>query len=261
MTDSLTDDQIAELERLYAASTKGVWQSAYYCKPDGTDIKTLDDVIKSITYAVNNSPLTALFGVTVSEGQDIGFTGNGLTSQANADAIAALHQAFPFLLRRLREAERERDEAEQEVEELKTNADEYEKDCTKALFAIANECEYEWDGDGATADDLREYISTTLEECTKNEQPLLDQIRVIERERAHLAGEVVQLREKLEQGRNDMATMLTAMEARDARQRKLGAAEELRKLSADMGTGPAGTLLGLECSQRADRLDKESEGE
>ena len=76
-----------------------------------------------------------------------------------AQAIAALHNAFGPILARLEAAERERDDLEAEVEELRDNSIEYEKDCTKALCGLAREFNYEWDGDGATADDLREFIS------------------------------------------------------------------------------------------------------
>jgi len=77
----------------------------------------------------------------------------------NGRAIAALHNAFGPLIARLEAAERERDDLEAEVEELRDNSIEYEKDCTKALCGLAREFNYEWDGDGATADDLREFIS------------------------------------------------------------------------------------------------------
>ena len=69
---------------------------------------------------------------------------------------------FPAILEYVRGLEGEREALECEVEELKDNSIEYEKDCTKALCSLARELDYEWDGDGATADDLREFISETL---------------------------------------------------------------------------------------------------
>ena len=76
-----------------------------------------------------------------------------------------MFDAFPALIAALEAAEARIDELEAEVEELESNSIEYEKDCTKALCSLAREFDYEWDGDGATADDLREFIATTVEEA------------------------------------------------------------------------------------------------
>ena len=89
-----------------------------------------------------------------------------------AVAQNAIYRAFPGLLARLEAAEKDRDDLEAEVEELRANSIEYEKDSTKALCSLAREFDYDWDGDGATADDLREFISTTLDELQKQAQRL-----------------------------------------------------------------------------------------
>ena len=77
------------------------------------------------------------------------------------DLIAALEAAEALI----DDLEARIDDLEAEVEELENNSIEYEKDCTKALCSLAREFDYEWDGDGATADDLREFIATTVEEA------------------------------------------------------------------------------------------------
>jgi hypothetical protein len=69
----------------------------------------------------------------------------------------------------------ERDEALYRVEELECNAervaDEFERDCWKALRSLLGECHFEWDGDaqleGVSAEEAREHISTTLAECDR----------------------------------------------------------------------------------------------
>lgn len=106
----LPDAALAELDRLYAAATPGEWQFAMYCKPDGTEIKTVEDVAETLAFAGRISPRAELFGVSVDDGKDICMTGNGPTSHVNADSIAALHNAYPALRQRLADAERERNE-------------------------------------------------------------------------------------------------------------------------------------------------------
>jgi hypothetical protein len=75
----------------------------------------------------------------------------------------------------LKTAEAERDEALHQVEELERNAekvaDEFERDCWKALRSLLAECHFEWDADaqleGVSAEEAREHISTTLAECDR----------------------------------------------------------------------------------------------
>lgn len=201
MSDILNDGQLAELERLHAAATPPPWEydgmHNEICTPKDKDEYWL--IISECRSAPDQELKDDL--------------GHGI--DANFASIAALHNHFPALLRRMREAERERDEAEQEVEELKTNADEYEKDCTKALFAIANESGYEWDEDGATADELLEYVTETLRDLREQVQAL--------RQRC----EVMKSLEGL-----SLDEIAARQIVRDARQRKLGAAEELEQLRA-----------------------------
>lgn len=90
-------------------------------------------------------------------------------------AAREIYGKYPALRQRLADAERERDELEVELEEARANSIEYEKDCTKALCSLAREFEYEWDMDGATADDLREFISETLTELQKQAQRLREE--------------------------------------------------------------------------------------
>lgn len=106
----IPDAELAEVRRMHAAATDGEWRGTYYCKPDGTEIKTVDDVVETLAYSGRISPLTELFGVSIEDGKDICMTGNGPTSQANAGFIAVLHNSFGPLLARLEAAERERDE-------------------------------------------------------------------------------------------------------------------------------------------------------
>lgn len=127
----IPDAELAELRRLHAAAK-------------------LPDTINIRSATIRVHPL----------GPDV------CSSDEHEASLAALYNAFPAILARLEAAERERDELECEVEELKANSIEYEKDCTKALCSLAREFDYEWDSDGATADDLREFISTTLDELT-----------------------------------------------------------------------------------------------
>lgn len=86
----------------------------------------------------------------------------------NAAFIAAAHNNLPAILDRLERAERERDEAEERVEELEAGAIEYEKDCRSALQQLANHYNYEWDQDGATADQLREFIQEEIDHSERN---------------------------------------------------------------------------------------------
>ena len=89
-----------------------------------------------------------------------------------AGAAREIYAAFPALLARLEAAEKDRDNLEAELEEARDDSADYEKDCKKALCGLARELDYEWDGDGATADDLREFISETLTELQKQTKRL-----------------------------------------------------------------------------------------
>lgn len=79
--------------------------------------------------------------------------------------------AYPGTIERLRLAEERVDELEAEVEELEHGHEEYETDCKKALVSLATTFGYEWDGDGATADDLREFVEESVRCKTHNEMP------------------------------------------------------------------------------------------
>lgn len=139
----ISDAELAELKRLQAAAIIGT------VNVDGSTV-----------YSLENGCNDVWFGVNV-KGNHQKHDQRRVTA---AQYIAALHNAFPAILARLAEAERERDELECQVEELEANAIEYEKDCTKALCGLARDLDYEWDGDGATADELREFISGLLSE-------------------------------------------------------------------------------------------------
>ena len=123
----ITDAELADVKRLHAAATPGEWRMFYGGEP-------------------------LLIGSSGERVADMEYP-------RDAEAVTALRNAFGPLIARLEAAERERDDLEAEVEELRYNSIEYEKDCTKALCGLAREFNYEWDGDGATADDLREFIS------------------------------------------------------------------------------------------------------
>lgn len=67
----------------------------------------------------------------------------------------------------------ERDEARRELETAQEIvAEGFEKDCWKALQELMVECHYDWRDacDGVSAEDARDYISTTLNELEKAEQ-------------------------------------------------------------------------------------------
>jgi len=83
---------------------------------------------------------------------------------AKAHGQAMVVSLAPALIARLEAAEAKADEQEAQIEALELDGEEYEKDCKKALVSLASAFNYEWDGDGATADDLREFIQETVRE-------------------------------------------------------------------------------------------------
>lgn len=163
-----------------------------------------------------------------------------------ADVIAATFNAFGPILARLEAAERERDDLEAEVEELRDNSIEYEKDCTKALCGLAREFNYEWDGDGATADDLREFISEIVVDAKQR-------LEAAEREQQR----VHELANRLLDANNGLIDTIRKLDpealcdwhdsiggdeylqrwlaARDAQQRREGAIEALEGIAKDHG--------------------------
>jgi len=84
---------------------------------------------------------------------------------AKAHGQAMVVSLAPALIARLEAAEAKADEQEAQIEALELDGEEYEKDCKKALVSMASAFNYEWDGDGATADDLREFIQETVREA------------------------------------------------------------------------------------------------
>lgn len=150
----IPDAALAELDRLHAAATPGELQARGF-RLSHTANRRIDFSVEHL--------------------DEIGQLGTGpyqaipFARREDAEWHAALHNAYlPLRQRltdaesRLAEAERDRDELEAELEETRANSIEYEKDCTKALCGLAREFDYEWDGDGATADELREFISETV---------------------------------------------------------------------------------------------------
>lgn len=130
-----TDAELAELKRLHAAATPGQWRMFYGGEP-------------------------LLIGSSGERVADMEYP-------RDAEWVTAAHNALPAILDHLEAVEREREELEAELEEERAHSIEYEKDCTKALCSLAREFDFEWDGDGATADELREFISETVGEAEK----------------------------------------------------------------------------------------------
>ena len=88
-----------------------------------------------------------------------------------------LYSDYASLQKELAERTAERDAALSEVDDLQSQAEvvaeEFEKDCWKAMRSLLSSCNFNWQDvqpDGVTADDAREYISRTLDELEKGEQ-------------------------------------------------------------------------------------------
>lgn len=97
--------------------------------------------------------------------------------RAMYDDIEQLRAQVTSLQKELAERTAERDAALSEVDDLQSQAEvvaeEFEKDCWKAMRSLLSSCNFNWQDvqpDGVTADDAREYISTTLDELEKGEQ-------------------------------------------------------------------------------------------
>jgi multidrug resistance efflux pump len=67
---------------------------------------------------------------------------------------------------RIKELDAEVDSLEAQVEEMDGNFDEYERDCARVLRQIAAELNYEWEPDGATADELGQYVLALIADST-----------------------------------------------------------------------------------------------
>ena len=98
-------------------------------------------------------------------------------SSPKEDELASLRAQVASLQKELAERTAERDAALSEVDDLQSQAEvvaeEFEKDCWKAMRSLLSICNFNWQDvqpDGVTADDAREYISTTLDELEKGEQ-------------------------------------------------------------------------------------------
>jgi hypothetical protein len=73
-------------------ATPGPWEFAEYTKPDGSPIKTVEDVAEATSHSALKGGLAELWGGSaVVDGEEVTvfYTGNGPTSQANAHLIAA----------------------------------------------------------------------------------------------------------------------------------------------------------------------------
>lgn len=86
-------------------------------------------------------------------------------------AIAALQNSWSALSAELKAARIKIAELEDKVDELGEAAqkgeEEWDKDCSRMLRQLADECKIDWSPDGETADALREYVSLTMSECNE----------------------------------------------------------------------------------------------
>ena len=89
---------IAAIRAALKKATQQEWEWAFYSKPDGSDIKTVEDVAETLAFQARQGTGTILWGVGI-KGHDliVASTGNGPTSEANA----ALISAAPAWLREL----------------------------------------------------------------------------------------------------------------------------------------------------------------
>jgi len=70
--------------------TPGPWVATRFLKPDGTEIKTVGDVVEVLSASATKSENAFLYGVTTERENDhlvVCYTGNGPTSRANASFI------------------------------------------------------------------------------------------------------------------------------------------------------------------------------
>jgi hypothetical protein len=76
------------------------WTLTYFTKPDGTEIKTPQDVADTVAHSALQCEGKVLWGVTLGEKDEDGrilvicYTGNGPHSEANARLIAAAVNAL-----------------------------------------------------------------------------------------------------------------------------------------------------------------------
>jgi hypothetical protein len=82
--------------------------------------------------------------------------------------------------RELIEKAKQHDEMEQRIEELETgyleDAEEFDKDCWKAIRSLLNLCEWDWSQDPeATADDSREHVALTITDLRNRNKRLADE--------------------------------------------------------------------------------------
>jgi chromosome segregation ATPase len=168
------------------------------------------------------------------------------------------------LLKRVDELEVENKSLKKEIESLRDYLDdaedravdaehrcalEWEKDCAAALRSLANETNFEWDPDGDPADTIREHISITLDEYDGSVYRLRAEVsRLREALKAIHKGACLTAQESRSrdddrycladviQVANEALSSTTTAEwlaARDAEQRRIGAAEWLEKPAAE----------------------------
>lgn len=75
-------------------------KAVYFCKPDGTEINTVDDVAETVVHMVRQGNGVSLFGVLAPDNQPpvVCVTGNGKDSEANAALIVLAVNERPSLL-------------------------------------------------------------------------------------------------------------------------------------------------------------------
>lgn len=148
MTDILTDEQIAELERLHGAATPGELRGHghYLSHVKNKRIDYTVEHLDEIGQIVKHYP----GGTYFSPYQAIPFA-----RREDSMWLAAIHNAFPALLRRLREAERERDKACKENDFMRNLLASSNLDCVYCGLSKADmvKCESGFPGCGR-ADDM-----------------------------------------------------------------------------------------------------------
>lgn len=76
--------------------SEGPFEFAWFCRHDGEPIRTVADVVETVSLSAEKSPRAELFGVCLAERDENGtqivvcYTGNGPRSEANAQLIAKL---------------------------------------------------------------------------------------------------------------------------------------------------------------------------
>jgi hypothetical protein len=104
--------------------------------------------------------------------------------------------------RELIEKAKQHDEMEQRIEELETgyleDAEEFDKDCWKAIRSLLNLCEWDWSQDPeATADDSREHVALTITDLRNRNKRLADEAGTLRTRLAESEALVGQLKDRL----------------------------------------------------------------